>query len=304
MDTMETELKPAFAKDESFLADVRRVLAERGAGVWWLGQSGFLVAQNGRALISDPYLSDSLTRKYAGTAKPHVRMTERVVDPAALGALGVIDVITSSHQHTDHFDAETLRPLLSANPQARLVLPAAIGEFAIERLGPEAAARLVELDEGQSARVGELEFHGIAAAHNTVERDALGRCRFLGYVVEWAGLTFYHSGDTLLHDGLVPALRRFNMDLAFLPINGSEPERGVAGNLSGKEAARLAHAAGARQVIPCHYDSFEFNTAPPDEFIAECRALGQPCQVLRQGEGWFFQGSGMLKAGFSEPPSS
>jgi L-ascorbate metabolism protein UlaG (beta-lactamase superfamily) len=281
-------LKAAFAKDESFLAGVRQVLAARGAGVWWLGQSGFLVAHNGRALIFDPYLSDSLTRKYAGTAKPHVRMTERVVDPAALGALGVIDVITSSHQHTDHLDAETLRPLLSANPQARLVLPAAIREFAAERLGPEVAAQLVELDDGKSAQVGDMKFHGIAAAHDTVERDAQGRCRFLGYVVEWAGLTFYHSGDTLLHDGLVPALRRFKIDLAFLPINGNQPERGVAGNLNGKEAARLAHDAGARQVIPCHYDLFEFNTAPPDEFIAECRALGQSYQVLRPGEGCFF----------------
>ena len=285
---MDTGLKLAFAKDESFLGGVRRVLDARGAGVWWLGQSGFLVAQDGRALVFDPYLSDSLTRKYAGTAKPHVRMTERVVDAAALGALGVIDAVTSSHQHTDHLDAETLGPLLSANPQARLVLPAAIREFAAERLGPGAAARFVELDDGQSARVGGMEFHGIAAAHNAVERDALGRCRFLGYVVQWSGTTFYHSGDTLWHDGLVPALRRFKIALAFLPINGDRPERGVAGNLNGVEAARLAHAVGARRVIPCHYDLFAFNTAPPDEFIAECRALGQPCQVLRPGEGCSF----------------
>lgn len=278
-------MKQPYAKDEPFLADVRRGLAARGAGVWWLGQSGFLVAQNGRALIFDPYLSDSLTRKYAGTARPHVRLTERVANPAALGALGVIDAITSSHQHTDHLDAETLRPLLAANPRARLILPAAIREFAAGRLGPEAAARFVELDDGKSARVGEMEFHGVAAAHNTVERDESGRCRFLGYVVQWSGLTFYHSGDTLWHEGLVPALRRFKIDLAFLPINGDRPERGVAGNLNGVEAARLAYAAGALNVIPCHYDLFEFNTAPPDEFIDECRRLGQPCQVLRPGEG-------------------
>jgi L-ascorbate metabolism protein UlaG (beta-lactamase superfamily) len=277
-------MKPAFATDESFLTDVRRVLAAGERGVWWLGQSGFLVSQKGRALIFDPYLSDSLTHKYAGTAKPHVRMTERVVDPAALGALGVIDVITSSHQHTDHFDAETLRPLLAANPQARLVLPAAIRDFAIERLGQEIATRFVEMDDGQCAQACDMEFHGIAAAHNTVERDAQGRCRCLGFVVKWADLTFYHSGDTLLHDGLVAALRRFKIHLAFLPINGDRPERCVAGNLNGVEAARLAHAAGVRLAIPCHYDLFEFNTAPPDEFITECRVLGQPFAVLRPGQ--------------------
>src|SRR5690349_4154732 len=118
-------MKKAFQKDEAFISDVRRVLAAGGRRLWWLWQSGFLIVQNGRALLLDPYLSDSLTRKYAKTDKPHVRLTERVVEPAALGAPGAIDVITSTHNHTDHFDPETLLPLLALNPQAKLVLPAA-----------------------------------------------------------------------------------------------------------------------------------------------------------------------------------
>src|SRR5207253_8231775 len=97
-------MNPAFQKDAAFLADVRRVLDSSGRGIWWLGQSGFLLVQNGRALLLDPYLSESLTNKYAGTDKPHTRITERVVAPAALGSLGIIDIITSSHNHTDHLD--------------------------------------------------------------------------------------------------------------------------------------------------------------------------------------------------------
>ena len=55
--------------------------------------------------------------------------------------------------------------------------------------------------------------------------------------------------------------------------------------MSGREAAQLAKDIGARIVIPCHYDMFEFNTADPaDEFIPECRRLGQPYRVLQQGE--------------------
>jgi L-ascorbate metabolism protein UlaG (beta-lactamase superfamily) len=271
-----------------FLAGVRRVLETGRAAIWWLGQSGFLAADKGRALACDPYLSDSLTRKYSNTDKPHVRMTERVVEPAALGALGVIDAITCTHQHTDHLDAETLLPLLAANPQARLILPSAIADFAAERLGAAAAGRFVTLDDGQSAEAGGAVFHGIAAAHNSVERDPQGRCRFLGCIVEWGGRTFYHSGDTIMHGGLVPSLQKFRIDVAFLPINGDRPERGVAGNLNGLEAARLAHDIGARLAIPCHYDLFEFNTASPDEFAAECRALGQPFHVLQNGESYVF----------------
>src|SRR5690348_5740210 len=105
-------MKAAFQTGELFLSEVRQALANSQRKLWWLGQSGFLLVHNGRALLLDPYLSDSLTRKYAQTDKPHVRMTERVVEPAALGELRVLDVITSSHNHTDHLDSETLLPLL------------------------------------------------------------------------------------------------------------------------------------------------------------------------------------------------
>ena len=279
-------MKAPLQKEEAFLSEVRQVLKSGGQHLWWLAQSGFLIVQNDRAVVLDPYLSDSLTRKYADTDKPHLRITEKVVEPAALGALGIIDVITSSHDHTDHFDPETLLPLLALNPQARLVLPAANRELATERLGRSAEPRLAEIDDGSSTQVAGLEIHGIAAAHPTVERDAAGRCRFLGYVIHWNGLTIYHSGDTLWHEGLVPALRPFKIDVALLPINGDRPERRVAGNLDGRQAAQLAQAIGARCVIPCHFDLFEFNTASPDEFVAECRRIGRPYRLLRNGEGW------------------
>src|SRR6202040_860712 len=95
--------------DDALLADIERSAFH----LWWLGQSGFLVQYKGRHLLLDPYLSDSLTRKYAATDKPHVRMTERAIAPERLD---FIDVAPSTHKHTDHLDAETLGPLLRANP--------------------------------------------------------------------------------------------------------------------------------------------------------------------------------------------
>jgi L-ascorbate metabolism protein UlaG (beta-lactamase superfamily) len=285
-------MKLAFQKDSAFVFDVGRVLDYGGKSLWWLGQSGFLIAQNGRAILLDPYLSDSLTKKYANTDKPHVRITERVVDPSFLGAAcyGKIGLITSSHNHTDHFDPGTLIPIVSALDFSAplLIVPAANRDVSIERLGGHFSSRLKYLDDGTSTTIGDIEIHGIAAAHNTVERDENGHCRFLGYVIRWGPLTLYHSGDTLLHDQLVPSLRRFEIDLALLPINGDKPERRVAGNLDGPQAAKLAHDIGARCVIPCHYDMFEFNTATPDEFVAACARLNQKCHVLRNGEGWDF----------------
>ena len=84
---------------------------------------------------------------------------------------------------------------------------------------------------------------------------------------------------------LISALKPFRVDLALLPINGNRPERQVAGNLNGREAAGLAHAIGARLAVPHHFDLFAFNTEPPDEFEAACRRLGQPFRTLQNGEG-------------------
>ncbi len=274
-------MKPAFQKNAALLADMAQARQRNQARVWWLGQSGFLLHTAGVSILFDPYLSDSLTRKYADTDKPHVRLTEPVIDPAKLTG---VDLITSSHLHTDHFDGETLLPLLEGNPHARLLLPRANLDSALQKLGP-VASRLIPIDAGETVTLDGMKLHGIPAAHNTVERDEQGHCRFLGFVAQAGGLSVYHSGDTLLHDGLSAALRRFPIDLALLPINGNKPERRVAGNLHGVEAARLAAEISARLAIPHHFDMFAFNTEPPDEFEAECRRLGQPFHTLRNGEG-------------------
>ncbi len=274
-------MKPAFQKDDALLADIACARAEGRTRLWWLGQSGFLLHTPAGTVLFDPYLSDSLTKKYAATDKPHTRITERVIAPERLTD---IDAITSSHNHTDHLDAETLLPLLAANPKAKLVIPRANRAFVLERLG-RVESTLVAVDAGESVTAAGMEFHGIPAAHNTVERDEKGSCRFLGFVVRVGEKTIYHSGDTLMHDGLIPALQPFRLDVALLPINGNRPERRVAGNLNGREAAELAHAIGARLAVPHHFDLFVFNTEPPDEFEAACQRLGQPFRTLQNGEG-------------------
>lgn len=268
-------------KDDVLLEDVQRAAAEpEKLHVWWLGQSGFLVQWAGRHLLFDPYLSDSLTKKYAGSDKPHVRMTERVIAPERLD---FVDVATASHAHTDHLDPETLQPLARANRELSLVFPEAHQDLVQERLGG-APCRLVGLDSGVTKEAAGFTFTGIPAAHNEIARDGAGQCQFLGFVVKAGPWTIFHSGDTLLHAELLPALSPFSIDLAILPINGNKPERRVAGNLNGEEAAQLARDIEAGCVIPCHYEMFTFNTEPPGTFEAACTEIGQVFRTLKAGE--------------------
>jgi L-ascorbate metabolism protein UlaG (beta-lactamase superfamily) len=207
-------------------------------------------------------------------------MTERVVDPAALD---FVEVVTSTHNHTDHLDAETLKPLASAVKGARgealpLVLPAANQSFAEQRLGADCPVRYVPMVEGERRDVAGFSFEAVPAAHDQRMRDEQGRDVYLGFVATVGPLKIYHSGDTVVYEGMAERLAPFKVDVAILPINGQ------VGNMGGVDAARLGKAIGARLVVPCHYEMFAFNTASPEAFVAECRRLGQGYQVLRAGE--------------------
>jgi L-ascorbate metabolism protein UlaG (beta-lactamase superfamily) len=273
-------LKKVKIKDEEFIAEVERYLGDQVRfHLWWLGQSGFLLLWKGQILLMDPYLSDSLTAKYAATEKPHIRISERVVDPHLFKD---ISLVSSSHNHTDHLDAETLIPILRNNRGIRFIIPEANRAWVTERvhLPPEFP---LGLTDGETISAGGFSFHGIPASHNEIERDAAGNAKYLGYVIRFGEWSIYHSGDTLWFEGLDELLRPFHIDVALLPINGNDPKRKVAGNLNAEEAARLGQSIGAGLVIPCHYDMFEFNTADPKDFEQYAKKIGQPYLVLEQG---------------------
>ncbi|HEU4861247.1 MAG TPA: MBL fold metallo-hydrolase, partial [Chitinophagaceae bacterium] len=122
----------AIKKNEELIAEMDSLLNdENHFHLWWLGQSGFLLQWKGKRVLIDPYLSDSLTKKYLTTDKPHTRMSELVVRPELLKN---ISIVTSSHNHTDHLDAETLIAVLKNNPGIKFIIPAANRDFVAERV--------------------------------------------------------------------------------------------------------------------------------------------------------------------------
>jgi L-ascorbate metabolism protein UlaG (beta-lactamase superfamily) len=278
---MTQQLIKAFKKDDELVQEIDNLVAdEKNFHLWWLGQSGFLLQWKGKRVLLDPYLSDSLTKKYAATGKPHIRMSEKVMDPELLKN---ISIVTSSHNHTDHLDAETLVPLLKNNPGIKFIIPEANRDFIAERVKCDRNFP-IGLNDGQSVTIEGFTFHGIPASHNEIERDENGNCRYMGYVIEFGKWKIYHSGDTLCFEGMADLLKPYAVNVALLPINGNDPARKVAGNLNCREAAELGKAIKAGCVIPCHYDMFTFNTADVNEFGEEAGKVNQPFQILKGGE--------------------
>lgn len=231
--------------------------------IHWLGQAGFIIDIGGKRLVIDPYLSDSLAEKYRGTARPHTRM---MAAPIAAGEIPFVDLVLSTHAHTDHMDPGTLPQLLSANPRARFVAPRASRSQAVER-------SQVNDDRLLLARAGEpitiskdLTIIPTRAAHESLETDGEGDHRFLGYAILADGIGLWHSGDCIPFDGLEAEIARLHPDIALLPVNGRHPElseNGVPGNFFLHEAIDVARKAGAAHMIAHHYGLFDFNTEDP-----------------------------------------
>jgi L-ascorbate metabolism protein UlaG (beta-lactamase superfamily) len=120
---------------------------------------------------------------------------------------------------------------------------------------------------GASARVT-----AVPAAHYDKEYYPDRGHRYIGYLIEWNGVTFYHAGDTILYPGYVDMLRQLpRIDVAILPVNGRdyyrETELGAIGNLLLVEG-RGSRDLGWDVLIPGHNDLYPNNAIPMEQIVA------------------------------------
>lgn len=254
--------------------DWRSAIRLSGVSLWWLGQAGFLLRAGQLKLAIDPYLSDSLAKKYTGKGHLHERMMPPPIDP---GMLDDLNYVLCTHRHGDHMDAETLTSIRDANPHCRFIVPAAEHSRALEIGLPEQCLISIDADErivlGDAASVA-----AIPAAHEELTRNAAGQHHFLGYMLSLAGAVIYHSGDCIPYAGLDQGVQAHAPDLALLPINGRG--KGVAGNFTLDEAIRLSETAGIASVIAHHFGMFTFNTVDPVWARTEIAAMKPRAQVM------------------------
>jgi L-ascorbate metabolism protein UlaG (beta-lactamase superfamily) len=232
--------------------------------LYWLGQAGFVIDCPNYRLIIDPYLSDSLAQKYRGTAFPHKRMVPPPIVPDELDRL---DLVLCTHQHTDHMDPGSLRPLASRFSDLQFVVPAASIEEAKKRCDVS-VSRLIPVNVGDAIEV----FPGcrilpVPSAHEECEVDTNGHHKWLGYILDIEGVRIYHSGDCIPYPDLEAQIQKHSVDIALLPVNGRDVERsggGVPGNFTLEEAVSLSLNSGVKVMVAHHYGLFDFNTIAPE----------------------------------------
>ena len=270
-------------------------------GFYFLGQVGLAIKGPDGTIYIDPYLSD-----YAGPTRP--RVTRNFPPPLEPNRITNASAVLISHDHIDHFDPETLTPISIASPQAVFV-GAHTCDFASLGISDERWGHPHVLEPFM---VGGASITAIPSAHTDLERngDGLERFTYLGYVIQWNGVTVYHAGDTVIWDGndpnlqdvpatdrlrqgLIGLLSSIKIDVAFVPINGRDYFRtaqGILGNTDFREAAELAEAIAAKVIVPTHFDLFARNAADPGHFVSYLHRLNpnRSHKIMRPGELFYY----------------
>jgi L-ascorbate 6-phosphate lactonase len=251
----------------------------RSLALWGLGQVGVAIKGPTGVIYVDPYLTDS---DGEGGSLPRT-----FPPPIAPAAVTNASAVLLTHVHIDHTDPDTVLPLSEASPEARFVAPFTSRDTLVDAGLEE--SRILVPEVGEQLEVSGATVTAVPSAHTELEYDAGRGYPYLGYVIEWNGVTVYHAGDTVIYDGMVETLSSWDIDVAFVPINGRDyfrTGRGIIGNTGFREAAELTEVLDVGLLVPTHYDLIAGNTADPGHFVSHLYATNpmRPHKLLRPGE--------------------
>ena len=208
----------------------------------FLGHSAVRLETKDTTILIDPFFTDN---------------PQAVVGPDDVSA----DFIVVTHGHGDHVgDTVAIAQRTGATCISTYELATWLGSQGCQ-------VHPMGVGGSQSFPFGRLKF---TIAHHSAGAGELGD-RYVGtaagVVIDTAGHTVHHAGDTALTYDMKLLAESFNIDLAFLPI-GDNFTMGV------DDAVRAVEFIQPKQVVPIHYNTWAYIEADADGFAERVNQTG------------------------------
>ena len=220
----------------------------------WLGQSCFTISEGGATVLVDPFL----------TGNPKAAASADEVSA---------DVIALTHGHADHLgDTADIAKRTGATVVA-------IVELAGELMGALGDDHpVLDPNLGGTVRFDWGWIKLVPAWHTAVSPSGTPHVA-AGLVIHMGERTVYHLGDTCLFSDLSLVAKRGNpIDVALMPIGGHY-------TMDRWDAIEAVNLIAAKQVIPCHYDTFPPIETDAQAFKTEAqRATSSDVLILSPGD--------------------
>lgn len=256
-----------------------RIPPASGLRVTWFGHSFVLVEIDGVTVLTDPLWSERPSPlRWVGPKRWYP-------SPVALHELPRIDVVLISHDHYDHLDRSTITAMGSS--ATTFVVPLGVGAH-LERWGIP-AARIVELDWWQSARVRSLEIIATPARHASgrISPQSDGTL-WAGYALLGAQHRAWYSGDTGFHSALEEIGRRFGPFDVTLIEAGQYDRDWPDWHLGPEQAVEVHRLVRGKRMIPVHWGLLKLAhhswTEPVERVLAAAKCRNVDVLVPRPGE--------------------
>lgn len=252
----------------------KKILSSDADFIAWIGHSTFLIRIDGEYWLTDPIFSERALLPKRKTP-PALTLEEFVALP---GRKNVI----ISHNHYDHLDTASIRPLPA---DTRIYVPLGLKEM-MHRLGK---SDVVEMDWWQTFSCGKKCRVVCLPAQHWSRRicQKTNTVLWASFLLEMQDIKIYYGSDSGYFIGYREIGRRFPaIDYALMPVTAFEPRWFMHySHMNAQEALDAFRDLSARYFIPTQWGTFRLGDEPfglaPSALSKASNAAGiDPARIL------------------------